>query len=290
MVTMTFDHVGLMLVSYSGAALSNDFSNTMFLVGFIFRVIGRIAFPLYIFMIVEGVKHTKNFWLYFLRISIVGIVIMIAQIIISVSMMDISSFSSPFMDLMVIALMVYLLNRKDKFSWFSVLPIAFLIFTYVIQVVERANMISITWFPGVIRPSYSIFGLILGVGFFYAYRFAYLSLVKKSDRNEISEKDASKIDSYRLMTNTFASITLVMLNLLLFVIGYVIINNRDSLNVWSNGFTDSNIQTYSIIATLFIFFYNGKRGYNKPWFKYFSYAYFPLHIVIIFLIFYVIFR
>ena len=70
LVTMTLDHVGIFLLDYSGANLANNpFTNAMFTTGFIFRVIGRIAFPLYIFMIVEGVKHTKNFWKYLVSAS-----------------------------------------------------------------------------------------------------------------------------------------------------------------------------------------------------------------------------
>ena len=57
-VTMFIDHMGLIL-----------FPGQM-----IFRVIGRIAFPLYAYCIAEGFRYTRNRWHYFLRIFILGAV------------------------------------------------------------------------------------------------------------------------------------------------------------------------------------------------------------------------
>lgn len=57
-VTMFIDHMGLIL-----------FPGQM-----IFRVIGRLAFPLYAYCIAEGFRYTRNRWHYFLRIFILGAV------------------------------------------------------------------------------------------------------------------------------------------------------------------------------------------------------------------------
>lgn len=42
------------------------------------------------------------------------------------------------------------------------------------------------------------------------------------------------------------------------------------------------IQSWCFFSAVFILFYNGKRGYNKPWFKYGSYLYYPLHLLILY--------
>lgn len=55
-VTMFIDHMGLIL-----------FPGQM-----IFRVIGRLAFPIYAYCIAEGFRYTRNRWHYFLRIFILG--------------------------------------------------------------------------------------------------------------------------------------------------------------------------------------------------------------------------
>ena len=44
MITMTIDHIGLILFPYN----------------IVFRMIGRLAFPIYAFMIAEGCRHTRS--------------------------------------------------------------------------------------------------------------------------------------------------------------------------------------------------------------------------------------
>ncbi len=57
-VTMFIDHMGLTL--FPGVEL--------------FRIIGRLAFPLYAFCIAEGFRYTKNRLRYFLQIFLLGLV------------------------------------------------------------------------------------------------------------------------------------------------------------------------------------------------------------------------
>lgn len=61
MLSMFIDHIGIVF-------FQNDD---------IMRSIGRIAFPIYAFMIVNGMKHTRNITNYMARIGLIG---MIAQI------------------------------------------------------------------------------------------------------------------------------------------------------------------------------------------------------------------
>ena len=66
LLTMTIDHIGYLL-PYSTTAL-------------IFRYIGRIALPLFCFMIAEGAIHTKNFNKYAFRLGLMASLISIAII------------------------------------------------------------------------------------------------------------------------------------------------------------------------------------------------------------------
>lgn len=61
-ITMTFDHVGLFLASINGQEN----------LAYIFRCIGRIAFPLFVFMIVEGILHTHDVKKYLIRLGILA--------------------------------------------------------------------------------------------------------------------------------------------------------------------------------------------------------------------------
>ena len=49
--------------------------------------------------------------------------------------------------------------------------------------------------------------------------------------------------------------------------------------------TDNNMQLFAIASGAFILLYNGLRGYNKKWFQYGSYLYYPIHLAIIYFIF-----
>ena len=70
-VSMTFDHVGYFLGSYENCQEITK----------IFRIIGRLAFPLFIFLLVEGIIHTKNIKNYLIRLGILEVVFLIGQII-----------------------------------------------------------------------------------------------------------------------------------------------------------------------------------------------------------------
>ncbi len=62
LITMTIDHVGYFLLDHEGA------------IYLLSRSIGRIAFPIFAFLIAEGFMHTRNFWNYLKRILIVGFI------------------------------------------------------------------------------------------------------------------------------------------------------------------------------------------------------------------------
>ncbi|MGM9637652.1 MAG: TraX family protein [Eubacteriales bacterium] len=57
LISMTLDHVGLILL--------NDYPP--------FRIIGRLAFPIFAYMIAEGCRYTRHKLKYFLRIFLLGI-------------------------------------------------------------------------------------------------------------------------------------------------------------------------------------------------------------------------
>ncbi len=57
MITMTFDHVGLVLLPEYP----------------ILRIIGRISFPIYAYLLAEGCKYTKNKRKHFLQVFLLGI-------------------------------------------------------------------------------------------------------------------------------------------------------------------------------------------------------------------------
>lgn len=69
-ITMLLDHTGAVIVPY----LPVPYAETLY---YIVRGIGRIAFPLYAFLLVEGMRHTRNPQKYIQRL---GLGILLAEI------------------------------------------------------------------------------------------------------------------------------------------------------------------------------------------------------------------
>jgi hypothetical protein len=62
-ITMTIDHIAVYLL------------NTQTLLYVLFRAIGRLSFPIFAFMIAEGLKHTKNKKRYAFRLTLFAVLI-----------------------------------------------------------------------------------------------------------------------------------------------------------------------------------------------------------------------
>lgn len=87
-ITMLIDHVGAAILEklmLQRAALEpgvgtvvtvnmGDPGMSLTVAYYITRCIGRVAFPLFIFLLVEGLEHTRNQWKYLMRMAIFAIV------------------------------------------------------------------------------------------------------------------------------------------------------------------------------------------------------------------------
>ncbi len=62
-ITMLIDHIGVLFVKEMSLELYNSC-----------RMIGRLAFPIFCFCLVEGFLHTSSFWKYMFRIALFAVV------------------------------------------------------------------------------------------------------------------------------------------------------------------------------------------------------------------------
>ena len=113
LLCMTIDHIG--------AHILNDYTS--------FRIIGRLAFPIFAYMIAEGCKYTKNKLKYFLTIFIEGVIIQFFIFLLSDSthMNVLITFS---LSIGLIYAFDYSLRSENNYNW--VIPLMGIIFVMVI--------------------------------------------------------------------------------------------------------------------------------------------------------------
>lgn len=272
-VSMTLDHIGVYLVQYS--------NNVGFLggLGFVFRTIGRLALPLFVFLAVEGALNTKSIGKYILRLTMIMVPILIFQIVAEFGFKESFYQGNIFIDLILGVLLVWLLGNK-KWSFLSVLPIAYAILSFLCFAYERANAgTMIWWFPYFIRMQYDIFSILLFVVFFLSYKIVPLLFKERGLDPELHRNN----HYYRLSLNVVSIAGLVIVSTIHFVIGNYILPISNFSTYW-----DASNQFYAVLASIPILLYSGERGYNEKWFKITTYLYYPVHLIIIYLIFWII--
>ncbi len=276
LIFMTFDHVGLFLqMQYSMNQSMVDLSN-------IFRTIGRLALPLFAFMIVEGVMHTKNFKKYILRLGIMASIVSTFFILLEYTpwfknLQNIQRAGNIFLDLSLLAVAIYCLKHKNwKVKLITLLPLAFSALSFIVKGIETANKIEIHWFPAFITLQYDWFTILLGLGFYAAYLLADLYIKMLQPTYALDKQMWIDNGNYRLLVNIISTFIVALVSIIYYLFTFI----------WPKGvFWDAPTQLYAIFSGAFILLYSGKRGYNSKWFQYGSYLYYPIHIAIIGLIF-----
>ena len=280
LLTMTIDHVGYMLLS----------TQLLPQLGYVFRIIGRIALPLFCFMIAEGVIHTKNFRRYILRLGIMASV---------VSLIIIGSNEIPFfrnyglsmrdegiifVDLLLGAVSVYcLMQKKWYIKILAILPLAFGVASFIATEFDWCGCYGeVWWVPYFIRGQYGWYSILLIIAFYFAH---YLSQLFIKFASSISQIPYETYEGSYFERNTINVISVILLSIITIAYYYICKFTPEKFAFWSDLLY---VQLYAILAGVFILLYSGLRGYNKKWFQYGSYLYYLLHMLIIGIIFYLI--
>ena len=208
LVCMTIDHIGFI----------------MFPKMILFRIIGRIAFPIFSYMICEGYYYTRNKLKYSLTILTLGVIFQIVY-----ALMVNPLYLNIFLTYSLSILLMYGIDCfKNKKGVLRYLIVPFIIFSFIISEGIRLA------FPNIqLTVDYGFIGVIIPV-------LLYLT------------------------DNKYIKMSILFVSLLLL------------------SFVSKGIQYTCLLALPLLLLYNGKKG--KLNLKYFFYIYYPLHLVVIYLI------
>ena len=274
---MVCDHIGLALVVFF------PYDMNVIQASNILRGFGRLALPLFIFMIVEGVIHTKSVKKYFLRLGIMaGLITTILIIVTYVNFGDdfnlvpLQGVGNIFIDLLLTAITVYLLKQENNYLKFLILlPLGISFISFFVKAYEYATGAAVHWYPNWLYLQFDWMSVVLGIGFYYSYKIADFYIENTTAKNGVDKSIWEANGKYRLLVNIISLSVILFVNIIFYLFKYI----------WAEGtFWDANIQLFAIFSGAFILLYNGKRGYNAKWFQYGSYLFYPVHIIIIIVI------
>lgn len=255
MITMIIDHIGVFYEMNHDyfPSYSIDVTTTL-------RIIGRISFIIFAFLVVEGVQHSRKPWLYLLQLLGLSIIMDLGYLIIHGQYIG-----NPITTLFLGGVAIYALEQKKWYiKLLSLFPIG-------ITLLIAFNLIPLL-------ADYDIYGMCTILIFYFGQKLA-LIVIKGVTNQYGLDYDSFKEGTYGLTLKNAVPV-------ILFITFALVIYFVDPIWNETGFFTDINtIQVYAIFGTIPLLFYSGKRGYNKPWFKWGCYAFFPLHIIIIFLVF-----
>lgn len=274
MIAMTLDHVGFMLGTFYYG--QSDAINALISV---FRGIGQLALPLFCFLIVEGVLNTRNIKKYFVRLGILALVILVAMVLTEVipafknNGLSIASLGNIFIDLLLSAIAVYLLKQNELYKkLLGGIPLLYGILCFIVIYYEQQDPnLTIQWLPYFIRTQSGFYAILLSTGFYFSYILKGLWLKNTNPNTAAIYEEGPQA---RFLTNIIATFILVVIATIYFVLIRFILA--------TSAFIDP---TFGIFSGALLLFYNGLRGYNKNWFKYGCYLYYPLHLLVIYGVF-----
>lgn len=277
---------------------------TFYQVCVVFRYIGRLAFPLFMFFLAEGLRYTKDRDRYIMRLAILWLSMTLIQIgLVQAGLYGTSMSPNAFMDIMMCALVIYLFEKKQVWlRILAILPLSYILLSYACDLSEQYclihNMTSnwSSFFPYFLRCDYSLYGFLMFLGFYYARPLAqkvtamYLQVsaplppikieegqIKEEEQPEEELFDVTKTNEYHTLLNTINITVIVLINVIFYVIYKIDNGAYDPYFMY--------MQSWAILSGIFLIFYNGKLGYHAKWWKWFEYLFYPLHLGLLFLIF-----
>lgn len=247
LLTVLIDHIALLLVPQTTLLYT------------MMRIIGRLAFPLFAFFIVEGVFHSKQQNKYLLRLLYLYIAIQV--FIIGLYFYDASMvLYNIFATLGASAALLIYLEKKDWRKVYYLIPITLLLVINIVT--DHTSFQAFALFKG----DYGLYGIALILTMYFAHKLIAKLIIKYPNIDEESSRDQT-------LYNSSASLALVFITFLWYV-----------FSAYSITKIDANFQSFSLLLIPFLMVYNGTLGYTSRGWRTFYYLFFPIHIILLALI------
>lgn len=280
-ISMTIDHLGYALISYTNL-------NNLQIITYSMRIIGRLALPIFVFLLLVSLDKTKNIKKYILRLGISAISLYVMFTLIQlIGIADFGFDGNIFMTLFLLALSYYFLFYSKR-KYLVILPIIYFLVSSTIKQLYINSIftknIALYFFNGLLTQ----YDIIAPFIFFLSLIcfFVYDQIIKKRlDNTELIDafKDSK---TYQKSKNAFVSIIIVFVTLICYLLTYLPSEIYGSITP----ICDCALQSYMMLSIVFILLYNGQRGYYNKIIKYGTYLYYPLHLAIIYGVLYLIFN
>lgn len=258
------DHIGLLFQAQIGETAAT-----------ILRCIGRLAFPLFILMAVEGVYYTKNYWKYFIRLFSMALILDIFAYICHYAM-NLTEISpgNIFMDLALGTLIIYLFRLNNPFTLFSIPVMGYIVLSDFSFYKPNGSLPLYG-----ISTDYGTYGLCLLLAFYFGYEIVIKSLKKYCEKNSFDYETIAN-EKLRLYLN------LVTILMLFFVCAlFTVFDQLINLNLPIIPSLGMSIESWSCLAFIFILLYDGRPGTKNKIARYSMYGFYPLHLLILGLIY-----
>lgn len=259
-ILMTLDHVALFFV--------NPSANYGLYYGL--RATGKISFPLFVFLAFYGAYRTKDIRNYLLRLLVPGVLIDLTGYILSwcleIPIAENPIIGNAFIDLFLGVLTVFLLKKKNFYSLFAILPILYSFFSTFPISNSYGTLFKTDW---------GFFGMCLFLAFFIAKELLALFIRYRSNQ------DGVLLEAYSDENNFFLEKIALSIALLFVDLAFYIIYRIDFTSfLLPNEFVP--IGTYVALCFLFYLLASPKKGYSSRLLQYSFYAYYPLHLILLF--------
>lgn len=255
LITMTLDHIS----SYQTITQNRTINDGL-------GIIGRIAAPLFLFMVVEGVRHTRNKTKYLLRLYMAGTVIEIVNRIIEGATEGPSignTLPMFFYTALFIICIEHIVNNPKNLKVVCtaicglIIPFLF----YALNIILPRYGYSPAWgiisifFPSPMNVDYSILFVLMGIAWYF-------------------------INNRLINCAIFAALSLVctIIPVSFITTGCPVMLTPAVCSIFDL-FVDT--QWCMCLAIPFMLLYNGEKGHSL---KYLFYIYYPVHVYLLFFI------